>query len=196
MSEQYFNFEDNLVSCIDAEFYVNQLDAEVLELIQTEYGSVDAYVKEYLCKSDNQEDICRLFERLSYCKPREQLFICQRFGLIDGKAKTLDEIVKMFGITRDRARQIERKCLRPGCRLKRRKRLIDFLNDQTKNIMIALALEENTSGAFYLEEKEMSNEENIPVITASELRTRLQELGDHVILTIVLEGDDEEDAKE
>lgn len=62
--------------------------------------------------------------------------------------------------------------------------------------MIALALEENTSGAFYLEEKEMSNEENIPVITASELRTRLQELGDHVILTIVLEGDDEEDAKE
>lgn len=42
----------------------------------------------------------------------------------------------------------------------------------------------------------MSNEENIPVITTSELRTRLQELGDHVILTIVLEGDDEEDAKE
>lgn len=129
MSEQNFNFEDNLVSCIDAEFYVNQLDAEVLELIQTEYGSVDAYVKEYLCKSDNQEDICRLFEHLSSCKPREQLFICQRFGLIDGKAKTLDEIVKMFGITRDRARQIERKCLRPGCRLKRRKRLIDFLDD-------------------------------------------------------------------
>ena len=51
-------------------------------------------------------------------------------------------------------------------------------------------------GAFYLEEKEMSNEENIPVITASELRTRLQELGDHVILTIVLEGDDEDDVEE
>lgn len=42
----------------------------------------------------------------------------------------------------------------------------------------------------------MSNEENIPVITASELRARLQELDDHVILTIVLEGDDEEDVKE
>jgi len=42
----------------------------------------------------------------------------------------------------------------------------------------------------------MSNEENIPVMTASEVRARLREIGDHVILTIVLEEDDEEDAKE
>lgn len=42
----------------------------------------------------------------------------------------------------------------------------------------------------------MNKEENIQVMTASELRTQLQSLGDHVILTIILEGDDEEDAKE
>lgn len=37
----------------------------------------------------------------------------------------------------------------------------------------------------------MDNEENIPVLTSSELRTQLQSLDDHVILTIILEGDDE-----
>lgn len=42
----------------------------------------------------------------------------------------------------------------------------------------------------------MNNEKNIQVMTASELRTLLQSLDDHVILTIILEGDDEEDAKE
>lgn len=42
----------------------------------------------------------------------------------------------------------------------------------------------------------MNNEENIRVMTSSELRTQLQSLDNHVILTIILEGDDEEDAKE
>ena len=41
----------------------------------------------------------------------------------------------------------------------------------------------------------MNNEENIQVMTSSELHTQLQSLDDHVILTIILEGDDEEDAK-
>lgn len=38
----------------------------------------------------------------------------------------------------------------------------------------------------------MNNEENIQVMTSSELRTQLKFLDDHVILTIILEGDDEE----
>lgn len=37
----------------------------------------------------------------------------------------------------------------------------------------------------------MQDEENIQVMTTSELRTQLQSLDDHVILTIILEGDDE-----
>lgn len=42
----------------------------------------------------------------------------------------------------------------------------------------------------------MNKEENIQVMTSSELRTQLHSLDDNVILTIILEGDDEEDAKE
>lgn len=37
----------------------------------------------------------------------------------------------------------------------------------------------------------MQDEENIQVMTTSELRTQLQSLDDHVILTIILERDDE-----
>ena len=44
---------------------------------------------------------------------------------------------------------------------------------------------------FLLEEIVMSNEKNIQVVTTSELLTLLQSMDDHVILTINLEGDDE-----
>lgn len=129
MSEEYFDFEESTISQIDIIFYAKQLVAEVIEMITAEYGSVEEYVKDFVSRNSNMENTYQLFERLASCKRLEQLFLCQRFGLIDGRPKTLDEIAKMFGITRDRARQIERKCLRPGCRLKRRKRLIDFLEN-------------------------------------------------------------------
>ena len=60
---------------------------------------------------------------------------------------------------------------------------------------VLLAPEEHLQ-AFSFGGKPMNNEENILVMTSSELRTQLQSLDDHVILTIILEGDDEEDAKE
>ena len=46
-------------------------------------------------------------------------------------------------------------------------------------------------GVFILEGTVMSNEKSIPVVSTSELLTLLQSLEDHVILTINLEGDDE-----
>lgn len=46
-------------------------------------------------------------------------------------------------------------------------------------------------GVFILEGTVMSNEKSIPVVSTSELLTLLQSLDDHVILTINLEGDDE-----
>lgn len=42
----------------------------------------------------------------------------------------------------------------------------------------------------------MKNEDNIPVITTSSLRTQLQSLDDHAILTIVLEEGDDEDGED
>lgn len=53
---------------------------------------------------------------------------CLRFGLIDGRARTLEEVGKEFNVTRERIRQIEAKALRKLRHPSRSKRLKDFLN--------------------------------------------------------------------
>ncbi len=60
--------------------------------------------------------------------PREQQVIRERYGLIDGKAKTLEEVGKEFSVTRERIRQIEAKALRKLKHPNRSKKLIDFIN--------------------------------------------------------------------
>ncbi len=59
--------------------------------------------------------------------PREQQVIRERYGLMDGKAKTLEEVGKEFSVTRERIRQIEAKALRKLKHPNRSKRLIDFV---------------------------------------------------------------------
>ena len=48
---------------------------------------------------------------LADLSPREQKILCLRFGLIDGIVRTLEEVGKEFGVTRERIRQIEFKAL-------------------------------------------------------------------------------------
>ena len=45
------------------------------------------------------------------CRTREQDVVRLRFGLEDGKIRTLEEVGKEFGVTRERVRQIESKTL-------------------------------------------------------------------------------------
>ena len=59
--------------------------------------------------------------------PREQQVIRERYGLMDGKAKTLEEVGKEFSVTRERIRQIEAKALRKLKNPNRSKKLIDFI---------------------------------------------------------------------
>ncbi len=59
--------------------------------------------------------------------PREQEVIRQRYGLLDGKQKTLEEVGKEFHVTRERIRQIEAKALRKLKNPNRSKRLADFV---------------------------------------------------------------------
>jgi len=60
--------------------------------------------------------------------PRERRVLQLRFGLIDGKQRTLDEVGKRLGVTRERIRQIEVKALRKLRHPSRSEKLIGFLD--------------------------------------------------------------------
>ena len=69
-----------------------------------------------------------LEEVLSTLTPREKKVLELRFGLVDGRNRTLEEVGKEFNVTRERIRQIEAKALRKLRHPSRSKRLKDFLD--------------------------------------------------------------------
>lgn len=66
-------------------------------------------------------------EMLSTLSPREAKVLEYRFGLEDGKQRTLEEVGKEFGVTRERIRQIEAKAIRKLRHPTRAKKLRDYL---------------------------------------------------------------------
>ena len=66
-------------------------------------------------------------EVLSTLTPRERRVLQLRFGLEDGRSRTLEEVGKEFGVTRERIRQIEAKALRKLRHPSRSKKLKDYL---------------------------------------------------------------------
>ncbi len=69
----------------------------------------------------------QLIEVLDTLTPREQKVLRLRFGLDDGRARTLEEVGKKFDVTRERIRQIEAKALRKLRHPSRSKKLKDYL---------------------------------------------------------------------
>ncbi len=69
----------------------------------------------------------QLAEVLSTLTPREAKVLKLRYGLEDGKARTLEEVGREFNVTRERIRQIEAKALRKLRHPSRSKKLKDFL---------------------------------------------------------------------
>ncbi len=69
----------------------------------------------------------QLSEVLHTLTPREEMVIKLRFGLIDGRSRTLEEVGREFNITRERIRQIESKAIRKLHHPSRTRRLKDFL---------------------------------------------------------------------
>ena len=84
--------------------------------------ALDPY--EYTAKMKLREE---LDEVLATLTEREERVLRLRFGLIDGRQRTLEEVGKEFNVTRERIRQIEAKALRKLKHPTRSKRLKDFM---------------------------------------------------------------------
>ena len=77
-------------------------------------------------KRQLQEQINSVLDTLA---ERERKVIELRFGLVDGHPRTLEEVGKEFGVTRERIRQIESKTLAKLRHPSRSGKLKDFLED-------------------------------------------------------------------
>ena len=76
----------------------------------------------------NKESTSTLLNIVKTLRPREQIILKLRYGLEDGNRRTLEEVGKMYKLTRERVRQIERIALKK-LRLKLLKKGIRSSND-------------------------------------------------------------------
>ena len=97
-------------------------DSEFGDLIEDSEAVVPADAVSFMML---QEQLQRVLDTLS---ERESGVIAMRFGLKDGQPKTLDEIGRRYGVTRERIRQIEAKALRKLRHPSRSKKLKDYLD--------------------------------------------------------------------
>lgn len=98
-------------------------DSHLGDFIQDDNVPVPADAAAYTCL---REELMNVLEGLT---EREQKVLKLRFGLEDGRARTLEEVGKEFQVTRERIRQIEAKALRKLRHPSRSRKLKDFLEE-------------------------------------------------------------------
>ena len=98
-------------------------DSEFGDLIEDSEAVVPAEAVNFTLLQEQLHDV------LDTLSEREAGVVSMRFGLTDGQPKTLDEIGKVYGVTRERIRQIEAKALRKLRHPSRSKKLKDYLDE-------------------------------------------------------------------
>lgn len=96
-------------------------DSHLGDFIEDQEALAPADTAAYELLKEQLEDV------LDTLTEREENVLRLRFGLDDGRTRTLEEVGKVFGVTRERIRQIEAKALRKLRHPSRSKRLKDFL---------------------------------------------------------------------
>ncbi len=96
-------------------------DSHLGDFIPDEDAQAPADAASFLLLKEQLEEV------LETLTPREEKVLRLRFGLDDGRARTLEEVGKVFDVTRERIRQIEAKALRKLRHPSRSKKLKDYL---------------------------------------------------------------------
>ena len=96
-------------------------DSHLGDFIEDQDALAPAEAASFLMLKEQLEEV------LESLTPREERVLRLRFGLDDGRTRTLEEVGQVFGVTRERIRQIEAKALRKLRHPSRSKKLKDFL---------------------------------------------------------------------
>ena len=97
-----FNEAYSLYESVNGE---DDTDGIYMDFIEDENASVDDAVFASLLSDE-------IRDALSLLTDKERFVLEHRFGIVDGNSKTLEEVGKMLGVTRERIRQIEAKTIR------------------------------------------------------------------------------------
>src|SRR6056297_3640319 len=97
-------------------------DSHLVDFIEDEDAPAPASAASYILLKEQLDDV------LDTLTDREKRVLELRFGIEDGRPRTLEEVGKEFGVTRERIRQIEAKALRKLRHPSRSKKLKDYLD--------------------------------------------------------------------